>query len=83
MIRNPEDSKVGVLLKFVAELISWKKQLAASYHDNQFLHYKLMTVVDTSSIQVLLSDKISWTAQQLANRVAKRLLNNTESAWSM
>lgn len=66
--------EVKVFRKFVSKIMSFQKQFDYSYHNDKFLWDRLTTAVDIPSIQLALRGWIPRRAQQLANRIANRLL---------
>lgn len=47
---SPESPEVEVFRKYVAKLISIKRQLDLGYHDDKGLKHRLVTAVDIPSI---------------------------------
>lgn len=57
------DSEVSVFRTFIAKLISLKKQLDPSCHNNNVLRDRLLTSIDILSIQTTLPDRMTSTRQ--------------------
>lgn len=67
------DTLIYYSFNFVAKLMSLRKQLDTGYHEDKFLTYRPMTVVEVPSIQVALRNLMPRIAKQLASRIANRL----------
>lgn len=78
----PDNSEVEVFRKSVAKLISFQKQLDLGYHEETFLEDKYMTAIVVTSIQILLLDRISCTAQQVINHILNRFSGKPKMAGS-
>lgn len=83
MLEIPEDSEVEVLRRFVARIMSLKKQLDSSYHGDRYLRNRLLNAVDIPHIQEALREKMQRYSQQAVNRIENRLSNKPRTAGSV
>lgn len=67
---------------FNANLILVQMQLERACHTENFLRNLLTIAVETPLMKVALRERITHTAQQLANRIANRLLVNKNKGGS-
>lgn len=80
MQAEPDASEITVYRKFVAKLMSTKRQLEMYYHGDRYLWEQLMMKIYIPTVQESLQYRVPSGEQQLGNRVANRLSKKTRTA---
>lgn len=82
MAETPAESEVGIFKKFVANLTSRQQQLSPTFHTYIILGDRLIIVVDISSIQTTLRDRMPQTSQLGKIRIKNQLSERPTSSGS-